>query len=58
LFNRTIAYRDKKVVSVFVRFHCAASSPNHYELIRAVFYLHWTGKVSPMQLQLLVKVAG
>jgi hypothetical protein len=26
VFNRTIAYRDKKVVSVFVRFSCAAST--------------------------------
>jgi hypothetical protein len=25
VFNRTIAYRDKKVVGVFVRFHYAAS---------------------------------
>jgi hypothetical protein len=26
VFNRVIAYRDKKVVGVFVSFSCAASS--------------------------------
>jgi hypothetical protein len=26
LFSRTIAYRDKKVVGVFVRFSCAAEN--------------------------------
>jgi hypothetical protein len=25
VFNRDSAYRDKKVVGVFVRFHCATS---------------------------------
>jgi hypothetical protein len=29
VFNRTIAYRDKKVVGVFVRFSCAAEALIH-----------------------------